>query len=236
MDGVIAGVKVLFFDVDDTLYSPNCGLGAKITSNIEKFLVDKMGVEPVESPSARARYQRRGTALAGLVAEATADFSVDEYIEAVYGGIDYTQYIKPNPELKSMLEDIGRTRRVWAFSNTHKEHVLSVLAALNIPATTFEGIVEARGLHFVNKPTLDAYENALRACGDCDARQALLIDDNLENVEGARKFGMQTIHVTNADPKAAADETPEAWTMPQASIPDIMYVRKAYPDLFYVKA
>jgi pyrimidine 5'-nucleotidase len=231
MDGVIAGVKVLFFDVDDTLYAPSAGLGAKITSNIEKFLVNKMGVEPAESPTARARYQRRGTALAGLVAEAPADFSVDEYIDAVYNSIDYSQYLKPNPELRAMLEDIGRSRRVWAFSNTHKEHILDVLTALQIPPSTFEGIVEARGLHFVNKPTTVAYDNALLACGDCDPRQALLIDDNLENVEGARKYGMQVIHVTNADP-TAAPESPTAGTMPPASIPNVMFLKKAYPDLF----
>lgn len=243
-DGVMAGVKVVFFDVDDTLYPAATGLGQKLTSNIERYLVTKLGVAADVAASARANYQKHGTCLAGLVAEMPPDFSIDSYISDVYGDVDYKKYIKPSPKLKMMLEEVAKTRRVWAFSNAHKEHVLDVLAALELPASLFEGIVEARGMNWILKPKHAAFDTALRACGDCDRRQALLIDDNFNNIDAARDYGMQAVHISNSEDAFCSSTgcaehqsrtaSPRNSKVAQSCMCNTLELKVAYPDLLNV--
>lgn len=246
VDGVMDGVKVVFLDVDDVLYPPSCGLGSRITENIERYLTARMGVAPADAAAARQRYQRSGTALAGLIAEATTGpgrFDIDEYIDCVYGDIEYPSHIRPNPALRAMLEELGKTRRLWTFSNAHKEHVLDVLKAAGIPATLFEGFIEARGLQFNKmKPDHSAFDAALLACGDCQPRQALLIDDKFDAVESARDYGLQAIHVSNSpdgyctsqgcNDHQARTASPRNSKLSQSCIQDITQLKQCYPDLF----
>ena len=55
----------------------------------------------------------------------------------------------------------------------------------------------------LRKPDPRVFEIALSA-SKCERRQALLVDDRIENVESARACGLQTLHVTSPD--AAANE------------------------------
>jgi 2-haloacid dehalogenase len=52
------------------------------------------------------------------------------------------------------------------------------------------------------KPQAAIYDLVCRT-GGCEPDQAVLIDDNLPNVEGARSFGMSAIHHRSADDTAA---------------------------------
>lgn len=241
-DGVMAGVKVVFLDIDDTLYSPTSGLGTRITANIEAYLTNALGVPAADAPAARENYQKHGTTLAGLIAEDMAAFSIDAYIAAVYGGVPYSELLKPDPKLKALLESLSAKRRVFAFSNAHKEHVLAVLQAVGAPLACFEGFVEARGMMFANlKPTPSAYKKALQACGDCEPREALLIDDNFDNVEAARDFGMQAVHVSNEKDAFCGSEgcmehqsrtaSPRNSKVAQSCMQTVTDLSVAYPDL-----
>lgn len=241
-DGVMTGVKVVFFDVDDTLYAPSSGLSAHITSRIEAFLVEKMGVAAEDAASARANYQKHGTTLAGLVHEKPSDFPVGEYIDFVYGGVKYEEFLKPDAKMDAMLQALSKKRRVFAFSNAHKEHVLAVIAARGISLAAFEGFVEARGMGFKGlKPDTAAFTNALRVCGDCEPREALLFDDNFANVEAARDFGMQAVHISNSEDAYCTSEgcndyqsrtaSPRNSKVAQSCMCTPLDLPVAYPDL-----
>lgn len=238
----MTGVKVVFFDVDDTFYQPNCGLTAHITSRIDAYLVEKLGVSPEDTAAARANYQKHGTTLAGLVHEKPSDFPVGEYIDFVYGGIKYEDFLKPDAKMNAMLLALSKKRRVYAFSNAHKEHILAVIAALGISPAAFEGFVEARGMGFMGlKPEPAAFTNALRVCGDCEPREAVLFDDNFSNIEAARDFGMQAVHISNSEDGYCTSEacndyqsrtaSPRNSKVAQSCMCTPLDLPVAYPDL-----
>lgn len=238
----MTGVKVVFMDVDDTLYPPSSGLTAHITSRIESYLVEKMGVAAEDAAGARANYQKHGTTLAGLVDEKPSDFPIDEYIDFVYGSIKYEDFVKPDAKMNAMLQALSKRRRVFAFSNAHKEHVLAVVTACGISLDAFEGFVEARGMGFKGlKPNPAAFTAALRVCGNCEPREALLIDDNFSNVEAARDFGMQAVHISNSEDAYCPSEgcadhqsrtaSPRNSKVAQSCMPSALDLSIAYPDL-----
>ena len=204
-DGVMNGVKVVLFDVDETLYPASCGLREALDDQVEKYLTKRLGVSSYDARLARLNYEKYGTCLAGLIAEKPKDFIVDDFVAEVYDAVDYSLYIKPDPTLRKTLEEVSAHRRVWAFSNSRREHVLAVLKALDVPRSLFDGVVEAQGLGYVAKPAREAFEKALRAAGDCEPREVLLIDDSDECVEAARAFGMRAVHVSNAGQELAGN-------------------------------
>lgn len=239
-DGIMTGVKVVFMDVDDTMYPPSAGLGARITERIEAYLVEKMGVSAEDAPAARANYQKLGTTIAGLVAEKPG-FVIDEYIEFVYGSLDYANILEKSPKMSAMLETLSKKRRVYAFSNAHKEHVLEVIEAVGVSTAHFAGFVEARGMSFKDlKPSPVAFTNALKVA-NCEPREALLIDDNFSNVEAARDFGMQAVHIKNSDEPYCPSEgcaehqsrtaSPRNSKVAQSCMSTALDLPVAYPDL-----
>jgi putative hydrolase of the HAD superfamily len=46
------------------------------------------------------------------------------------------------------------------------------------------------------KPEKSIYEKTLKALGGLSPEETLFIDDRIENIEGAKEFGLQTIHFT----------------------------------------
>jgi pyrimidine 5'-nucleotidase len=243
-DGVISGVKVILVAVDDNLYSPTCGIPAAIDANIEAYLSKHMGCAPADAPAARARYAAAGSALAGLLLEADARFDADLFVTEVYESLDYSA-IKKDKKVAQILENMrggGGARRVWLYSSAHKEHVLSVLAALAVPAGAYDGIVEARGLGYKLMPSETSFSLAMRAVGDCQRREVLLVDHCWENVEAARGFGMQAVHVSNsAEPLCDASgcldyqmivSSPRNSKVAQSCMQTFAHITQCYPDLF----
>jgi putative hydrolase of the HAD superfamily len=243
-DGVISGVRVVLVDVDNTLYAPTSGLLPAINANVDAYLVAHMGNSALDAPAARDAYVvSGGLALAGLLAEGDARFDADAFIAEVYGGLDYS-LVQHDPRIGKLLQEMaGRgARRVWLSSNQHKEHVLAVLDALGVPASAYDGVVEARGLGYKIKPCEETFSLAMRAIGDCDRREVLLVDDSWDNVEAAREFGMQAVHISNAsdaicDAPGCQDhqalvQSPRNSTIAKSCIQNLSQMRLGYPDLF----
>jgi len=65
-----ARYETLIFDLDDTLYPLSIGLALACRSNIEAYMVEKLGIDAAIVPSMCTRlYQAHGTTMAGLWAE-----------------------------------------------------------------------------------------------------------------------------------------------------------------------
>ena len=88
-------LRVLLFDLDDTLYARACGLWPAIGQRINAYMVERMGLRPDEARALRQVYlEAYGTTLNGLRHEHGID------------PVDYLAFVHDLP-LERYLE-IGR--------------------------------------------------------------------------------------------------------------------------------
>lgn len=99
--------------------------------------------------------------------------------------------IRPNLELRKLLEDLDRTKvRVWALTNAYINHANRVLNILNI-RDQIEGLVfcDYERPNFTCKPEADFYRNAMMQANISDPSKCLFVDDSEQNVIGAKELG-----------------------------------------------
>ena len=111
---------------------------------------------------------------------------------------DHFALIRPNAAL---LKKLARTHKVYLLSNTNDLHY-EYLRKRYAFAGQVHGAILSYELR-MRKPEPRIYDAAVKLAGR-PAGECLFIDDNLENIEAARRFGMQVIHHTPGhDLKAA---------------------------------
>lgn len=192
--------RVVFFDLDDTLYPPSCGVWSAIGERIQTYVMDRLGVTYDEATRLRRAYfDQYGTTLNGLWHMHSIDPS--DYLEFVHA-VPLETMIHPDPDLKSMLQSLRQKRVV--FTNATREHAGRVLACLGI-ASEIDAIVDLFALEMANKPETIAYERALKLAGEVDPRRCVLADDLPRNLAPARAMGMTTVLVGPERQNGAAD-------------------------------
>jgi putative hydrolase of the HAD superfamily len=203
-------LRVALFDLDETLYTPECGLWPAIRDRMTQYMVERLGLPAGEVPTLRTRYfQTYGTTLGGL----RAHHGVDEADFLAYvHDLPLSQYLAPSPELNAMLARLPLTKAI--FTNADAAHARRVLAELGI-AGHFQTIVDVVATGFVFKPSPDSYAYALRVLG-VPAEACVLIDDAVRNLQPAGALGMRTVLVT-PQPGAPLDHV-------DAQIPTILHL------------
>ncbi|PQQ09335.1 uncharacterized protein Pyn_10208 [Prunus yedoensis var. nudiflora] len=106
----------LIFDLDDTLYPSNTGLGEACKTNIDDFLVEKCGFLESKASSLRVElFKSYGSTLAGLRALGY-DIDADDYHSVVHGRLPYDR-IKPDPQLGNLLRSIAQRKIIFTNSD-----------------------------------------------------------------------------------------------------------------------
>lgn len=106
-----------------------------------------------------------GLAIEGLVRHHQIDPM--DYNAKVDDALPLEDVIKPNPELRKMLEDIDKSKvKLWLFTNAYKTHGRRVVKLLGIE-DLFEGLTYCNyaDVPFVCKPQPDMYKKAMREAG-----------------------------------------------------------------------
>ncbi|CAL2224735.1 unnamed protein product [Prunus armeniaca] len=195
----------LIFDLDDTLYPSNTGLGEACKTNIDDFLVEKCGFPESKASSLRVElFKSYGSTLAGLRALGY-DIDADDYHSVVHGRLPYDR-IKPDPQLRNLLRSIAQRKII--FTNSDRKHAVKALDRLGV-RDCFEQIIcfetmnpnlqsSTRPDEFpvVLKPSMEAMEIALRVA-EVDPRRTLFLDDNVRNVAAGKAVGLHTVLVIN---------------------------------------
>ncbi len=181
--------KVIFFDLDDTLYPRSAQLMRMIGERITDYIIHTIGIPADQADAARRRWRSRyGTALRGLIEDGYR-FDLDDFFRYVHD--IPLGHVAPDPELRAMLLRLPLRRVV--LTNSNIEHADRVLAHLQI-ADCFERVIDIRALGLINKPDPRAYELALQMVG-VSAGEAILVEDTPANAAPARALGMTTILV-----------------------------------------
>lgn len=192
-------IKVLAFDLDETLYPSSTGLMDAINERIKLYMVQKLGFDPAEVEKIRQNYYiRYGTSLRGLMIEYGVD--PDDYLHFVHD-VPLDRYLSPdNQPLREALSRIPLEKVI--FTNASREHAINVLNYLGL-ADLFSRIVDIRDLNFICKPNPEAYERFLEIVG-VKGEECVLVEDTPRNLVAAKPFGIITVLV-DGEPQEGVD-------------------------------
>ena len=191
-------MPVLFFDLDNTLYSQTLGVVARIDRRINEYLERRVGIPAGDVDGLRRRFwAEHGTTLRGLTLAHAVD--PDDYLAYVHD-IEIEDLVRPAPKLRTLLERIPGRKAV--FSNASRAHAYRVLGRLQL-RHAFEAVIGLEDLGYVPKPHPEAFRAALGRVG-ADAEDSTLIDDLHPNLAAAKRLGLRTVWVCGEEGPADA--------------------------------
>src|SRR2546423_8030952 len=115
---IIRPVQVLFFDLDNTLYSDRLGVVSRIDLRINEYLQARIGIPPAQVDTVRRGFwAEHGTTLRGLMIRHSVD--ADDCLDFVHD-IELADLLAPDSRLRSLLEQLPGRKAV--FSNASRVH------------------------------------------------------------------------------------------------------------------
>jgi putative hydrolase of the HAD superfamily len=182
-------VKTWVFDLDNTLYPPDCGIWPKIDERITLFLMELFGVD---GQSARALhkhyYSRHGTTLLGLVEDHFDQ--TERFLEFVHD-IDRSA-LKPDPILVREVERLPGRKLI--FTNGSRNHAVLTARQLGLDGL-FEDAFDIVAAGLTSKPAEAAYNAFFERC-QVDPQAAAMFEDMAKNLAVPKAKGMTTTLVT----------------------------------------
>ncbi len=198
---MVVSEKVLFFDLDDTLYDHGSGVWEAIRDRMNTFLQEHLQLSREDAISLRQEYYiTYGTTLKGLLIE--HDIDVNAYLSYVHD-VPLSKYIKPDPQIAAMLSSIDYAK--FIFTNADEAHAKRVLDYLGI-TNLFQSLIDIRALKFHCKPDPYAYQLAMGLAGVSEPVNCVLIDDSPRNIHAAHNFGFLTVLVNSGCIIASANK------------------------------
>ena len=126
----LSHVEHWVFDLDNTLYPPECEFMALVEGRITDFVVRESGLPADEALVLQKRYlHEHGTSLAGLMAH--YDIDPHRFLDEVH---DVSmECLRPDPELRRGLQRLPGRRLVFTNGSArHAERVLERLAVADL--------------------------------------------------------------------------------------------------------
>ena len=106
-------------------------------------------------------------------------------------------YIGINNQIASLLKRLKKNYKLYLLTNTNELHANCWKKNYPDILKTFNGIFCSHELHS-HKPELEIYEDVLKKI-DIDSKYVLFVDDNKENVLGAKQVGIDGIVAISAE-------------------------------------
>ena len=181
-------VDTWIFDVDNTLYSPECALFVQIDKRMNAFLREMFEVGHEEAHRIQKHYYHKyGTTLSGLMKE--HNLQPEVFLEYVHD-IDLS-VVPEAPALGRAIERLPG--RKFIFTNGSRKHAERVAAKLGI-LQLFDDLFDIVASDYTPKPAPVAYAQFLKAHG-VEAKAAAMFEDLPHNLENPHARGMTTVLV-----------------------------------------
>jgi len=189
----------IFFDLDDTLYHPSCGIWDLIGDRMDQYIHDRLNLEWESIPTLRrSLYEAYGTTMRGLQMSYAID--PEDFLAFVHD-VPVEERLQPDPFLRKILLALPLRRLV--LTNADERHAKRVLLRLGIE-DCFEGIIDIHQVAPACKPLPEAFQKALMVAGEDQAARCIFIDDSPRNLLTARELGFFTILVGSNLPHPSA--------------------------------
>ena len=185
---------VILFDLDNTLYTEECGIFELIDQRMDEWLITRLQVPQSEVSDFRRKYfLRYGTTLRGLMLHHQVEPM--DFLRFVHD-VPVKDFLSIDLDLRRTLEEIASRKII--FTNSDEAHATRILDALGI-RDLFEKIFDIEAMGFIPKPNPEAYQAVLSYAGVPPA-ECLLIDDMERNLKPAKTLGMQTLLIGTGEP------------------------------------
>jgi pyrimidine 5'-nucleotidase len=134
--------------------------------NIDKYFQEHLGLSQEEANELHFKYYKEyGLAIEGLVRHHKVDAL--EYNSKVDDALPLEEVIKPNPELRKLIQDIDTNKvRLWLFTNAYITHGKRVVKLLKVD-DLFEGMTycDYAQAPFYCKPHVEMFDKAMKEAG-----------------------------------------------------------------------
>jgi len=191
----LASVRNWIFDLDNTLYPHEARLFEQVDRRIGAYVARLFQVDHDEARRIQKDYfHRRGTTLAGLMAEHGVD--PHHYLADVHDiEMDVLEHNAPLAAAIARLPG-----RKIIFTNADTPYALKILDRLGL-GESFEAIHDVHAARYRPKPDPHAYLSLCDAYG-LDPAESLFADDMARNLKPAKDIGMTTLWVDNGSEQA----------------------------------
>ncbi|KAL8410916.1 hypothetical protein RB596_000539 [Gaeumannomyces avenae] len=194
--------KVFFFDIDNCLYPKSAKVHDLMADLIDQYFAKHLSLSYNEAVRLHKEYyQNYGLAIEGLVRHHEIDPL--DYNSKVDDALPLEGIIKPNPQLRKLLQDADRSQfRLWLFTNAYVTHGRRVIRLLEVE-DQFDGITfcDYGAQPLLCKPHEDMFAKAMREAGVEDVNDCYFVDDSYQNCKKAQEIGWHTAHLVEEGSK-----------------------------------
>jgi putative hydrolase of the HAD superfamily len=184
----LSHVDTWLFDLDNTLYPLDSGLGVDISDRITTYVERLTGLPRDEARALQKRYlDQHGLTLKGLMLNHGVD--PDEY-HAMFADVSL-QALARDPALIAAIERLPGRRLIFTNADAgHARRLMDHLGLADLFSETFH--IESAG--FIPKPDPESFRRLIAAHGVNPATTAFF-EDRALNLEPAAALGMTTVLV-----------------------------------------
>lgn len=189
--------RLWLFDLDNTLHNASHAIFPRIDTGMTRAVVQTLGVDIDTANAMRAEYWKRyGATLIGMVRH--HGVKADDFLRMSHD-FDVRALIKAESGLAAKLRRLPG--RKVLLTNAPLHYARTVLRHLGL-LCQFDSLwaIEHMNWHgsYRPKPSAALLRRVLAREGVSPAH-AVLVEDTLENLRGARRVGLRTVHVYHPD-------------------------------------
>lgn len=200
-------MKLILFDVDDTLYPKGAGPFNLVTGKIDEYVMSWCGLDLEETRALRKRYiDTYGSTLGGLMRHHGVD--PDDYLQKVHD-VPVEELLHKDERLKKVISGIRHDMVV--FSNGSVDYVRRVLRSLDVIDLLGE-LFTIEFMDYIPKPRVYPYRKLLELYG-VSPQDCALVDDRLPNILTARDMGMKAVLVGADASMPGVDVIPDIYSV-----------------------
>jgi len=182
--------KVMFFDLDETLYPHTSGIWQAIGLRMDDYIIDQLKIAPSDVTDLRnTLFHNYGTTLRGL--REVYEINESEFLAYVHD-IPIDQFLQKDETLIDTLSQFSQRKVI--FTNADTNHAKRVLNQLGINHF-FSQVIDIQAIHPFCKPMTEAFQTAMNLASVTDPEQCVMIDDSERNLLTAHELGFYTIQV-----------------------------------------
>ena len=186
-----ASKRVWVFDLDDTLHDASSHIFPVMNKAMTQYIMETLDVEEQHAFELRKHYWRiYGATLKGLMRH----HGVDPYhfLCKTHDEMDLENMVTEIKQLRHCINSL-KGRKV-IFTNAPMNYAIRVLDTLGI-TDLFTLVFSVESTQFHPKPSVRGFKKLLRSI-KAEAKDCIMLEDNLPALMTAKRLGMKTIWVS----------------------------------------
>ncbi len=182
---------VWVFDLDNTLHNATPHIFPHINRSMTAYLQQHLQLDEHAANTLRVHYWKRyGATLSGMMRHHGTD--PGHFLWHTHQFAQLAQMVVREPRLRHVLKKLPGRKLV--FSNAPQHYARAVLELLGVH-DLFDDLFAIEQTLYRPKPELHGYRRLLRRHG-LNPTRCVMVEDSAENLQVAKRLGMQTVWVS----------------------------------------